>query len=519
MSEENNSESANQQHIPEADIPDLKKRDKERKKAGAVWGSAKPVGAPFNGATAAQGAARAAASASSAARFVASAPPAASWFARLGAKGLGQIILAAGAGLFIAGAGLLAYLHRHPASSGAGSPDLGAVSSSIKVRVEAPGSQERLDYAGGKGEIQFDKQAPKTPPKPQPEAAAEAQRADDVELVQQPLPQAQDLMRQAGGAKGMPFGANFDGGNAVLARKEAMAHYGPKMEAPRMLAFSPKGKGGKLSGKSRASIPRQKASQMSSARARSHLAVAQLRFARGMSVMGQSASGDELMRAQETAAFDQNVNKGGEMEVAMPGQGRTPSVTPAGGLDKAAEMPAAAVEPASVNETPYQTPLDQAMNMGAMAGQLKMMGMMLVAVGIMLMIAGIALIAAGMDILPIPIIGEIVGPPLIIAGMALLAAGIAMMAMGFMLMQMASNMGNNAKNLADQQVEQPYGQHYQKEIVDECMDQAVNSGTKPANCNPTTKPNTGGPTGVKEAVQTQQSATYELDAGRPVNGR
>ena len=91
-----NNEDVNQanQGAPAVDIPDLKKKEKERKKAGAGWGGAKPGGSSFSGATGGAGA-RAAASAASSAGGAAGAAGA---VGAVGAAGAAGVARTAGAG-------------------------------------------------------------------------------------------------------------------------------------------------------------------------------------------------------------------------------------------------------------------------------------------------------------------------------------------------------------------------------------------------------------------------------------
>ncbi|MFA6004304.1 MAG: hypothetical protein WC881_09575 [Elusimicrobiota bacterium] len=126
--------------VPAVNIPDLKKQDKERKKSGAAWGSGGSGGAPFSGATG--GTARAAASAARSAASAGSGAGAPAGFlaqaaARLLATTLGKVMVACAAALMLGGTALVGYkLLGHGAKSGAG-PELGGISSTMKVRSDS----------------------------------------------------------------------------------------------------------------------------------------------------------------------------------------------------------------------------------------------------------------------------------------------------------------------------------------------------------------------------------------------
>ncbi len=170
-------------------IPDLKKEEKERKKAGAAWGQAKPGGAPFAGARGAAGGARAAASAARAsasatrvaasavraaavgeeaaagaeAAFAAGAGGQAGFFATifgqvegvlasLTSTVLGKIAVAVAVALMMGGAALLAYKIVGRAMADASAPpDLAGISSNLKIRPGGGDSSLDYDARAGRG--------------------------------------------------------------------------------------------------------------------------------------------------------------------------------------------------------------------------------------------------------------------------------------------------------------------------------------------------------------------------------
>ena len=190
-----NNEDVNQSNdgAPAADIPDLKKKEKERKKAGAGWGGVKPGGGSFSGATGgtvARAAASAASSAGGAAAIGAAEAAGAGWLssmiATLTATVLGKALLAAGVAAFLMGAGLFGYAMLKGGAGGAagagGVGDLGAISSSMKVRGDGA---DRTGFIASNGEIMFD------PLKKAAEAKkAEAEKAPEDKTAGEAVPPA-----------------------------------------------------------------------------------------------------------------------------------------------------------------------------------------------------------------------------------------------------------------------------------------------------------------------------------------
>ena len=149
------------QSIPAAEIPNLKRQDQDRKKSGAAWGSAKPTGTPFAGARGAvsgAGSVGAVGGGSSGgigtllanlvARFQTILAP------LLGSV-LGKAVAMAIAAIVVGGLATVAF--RMMSSTGtpsSGSPELGALSSSIKVARDT--SDDRLEYAANSAKGKLD---------------------------------------------------------------------------------------------------------------------------------------------------------------------------------------------------------------------------------------------------------------------------------------------------------------------------------------------------------------------------
>ena len=171
---------------PVPSIPDLKKKDKERKRTGAVWSGARPGAGSFTGATggsgaagveiaggAAQSAAGAAGTAGGAGAFggasgaagaaapgglggwLANLAGSSGWLGGANASFLSKAMIAIGAASLIAGVGLYAFLRLHakPASS---SPELGPITDTIKVRRNPDDERLRMAAQAGHGQFMLD---------------------------------------------------------------------------------------------------------------------------------------------------------------------------------------------------------------------------------------------------------------------------------------------------------------------------------------------------------------------------
>ena len=503
---------------PVADIPDLKKKDTERKKAGVGWGSGQTAGSPFQGASGGGGAAGGAASAASRAASLSGAavqgPTAAvGLLGRLGAALTGKMVVAMGVVMVVAGAGLYVISGRMSAAAGAGAgrPDLGAVASSMKIRPGSPGGRFEKIVTLLRGEIKFEEAkrpaasvaAPAAQSVDAAEKAPAAEKAAGMEFsgVQAVAPAARDtLAHDLSGSKlttqlgGSPFsGMNVSSMHAGLAPR-----FGQSLGRGSGLALAgPLAQRGALGGAIRRSSRAASGRAMDVRRARSSRAIGQLKLARSLSMIGAGSHTDELSRTMAADAFDGGLTKGGEMAAPPdmpPGPSKTGPVSPVGGLGGGAPdttMPTEQETVAGQNVTPYQNPLDSALALGAQAGKLKIMSMMLIAIGIILIA-----------------IGSSMG----LWGWAVIAAGIALIAMGIMMLMQAMQMAAQAKALAEG-IKAQYGQEYQQDIVDECMDQAVGSGTQPKDCNPSTRPD---PKSDTSELTKERDSTFELESGKPV---
>lgn len=247
-------EEAPKPDLPEVDIPNLKKQEKERKKAGAAWGQGGKGANAWEGAVGGSGqgggalgaagrAGAAAGRAGGAARSAAAAARAASqgafegagffarFFGRIAARlmgggpvsqffgraaaalaqfattALGQLALAAAAAMIVAGVGLAAGMLLSGRGTGQGAlPDLGDIASSIRVR--RGGDMSGLDMAKNNGLLNFGDKKPAAT-----DAGAGAGKGGEG---------AGEGAGEA--AAGEEAAGGLDNGNMMAAQKDRLAH-------------------------------------------------------------------------------------------------------------------------------------------------------------------------------------------------------------------------------------------------------------------------------------------------------
>lgn len=479
-----NNEDVNQanQGAPAADIPDLKKKEKERKKAGAAWSGAKPGGGSFSGATGGS-VARAAASASSASGAAAGAAGAAgaaqaagaSWLsstlAALTATAMGKMLVAAGVAIFLAGAGLVGYamLNGGGAGGAGGIGDLGAISSSMKVRS---GDVDRTGFVASNGEIMFDPIKAAEAKKAAVEEKAPEEKTAEAPVPPEPTADAAGMWNRPGlehnlsGARlSSSLGGGFGGKNIFAGSNAA-----PKFNEALAKANIKGGEKGRLSASRAARTGRTvKGGKAKSMKA--NKAFGQLKIAKGMSALGAGASATEGAAATAANAFDGGQGAGNVVGAPSPtGAVDSPS-TPNGAPDMTApsvDTPAGTLmDPDNAQALEGIAALAKAAGeMKKKAAQMRMMGYALIAVGI-------ALIAAGCTIWTAWCI------PL----------GIMIAGVGYMLVDMAATMDKQAdmmKSMAEsasQALAARTSDIKQNEINQYCIDRAY-EGTDPKNCNP-----------------------------------
>ncbi|PIR15236.1 MAG: hypothetical protein COV48_15480, partial [Elusimicrobia bacterium CG11_big_fil_rev_8_21_14_0_20_64_6] len=388
-----NNEDVNQanQGAPAADIPDLKKKEKERKRAGAAWGGAKPGAGSFSGASGGTVARAAASAASSAGGAAGGLSP---LIAKMTATALGKVAVATGAALFLGGAGLFGYaMLQGGGAAGGAIGDLGALSSSMKIRA---GGGDRTGYVASNGEIRFDPikaaKAKKTEAEKAPEDAAA-----DAGVPPEPAADAGkgDLPRLehnlSGSKLSSSLGGGFGGKNIFAGNSSA-----PKLNADLGKVNIPGAQKGRLSANRRAATAR--VSRGGRARKmKANKAFGQLKVAKGMSALGAGNSAAEGAHSTASNAFDGGAGNGNVDGAPSMAEGEVDSPSSPNG---APDMTAPNVE------TPDASYLDQAnaaalagiAKMAKAAGEMKKKAAQMRVMGYILIAVGIALIAAGSTI-------------------------------------------------------------------------------------------------------------------------
>ncbi len=459
---------------PAADIPDLKKKDKERKKAGAAWSGARGGAGDFAGATGGGGA-RAAASAASASASSAAAEAAllgaedlgggglwaalSRFFAGLTGTLLGKMAVAAAAFLLVGAAGLLGYsLMKGGGGASLGSPNLGGITDSMRVRA---GGDDRLGVAS-KGELRFDPLSASKPAPTPPEAKkAEEKPAPDVKekvdaAADKPVP-AGELAHNLSGAKlSSSLGGDF-GNKNIFAGNSAAPKFGQGIGAAGLKKFQ--GSKGQL-GAMKASTVRGTPSQRSIGKASSQRAIGQLKMAKGMSMLGAQATSNEAASSAAQGAFDQQQTTGGNLATSGAPGGDTPNAL--GGGAPNTSMPGAPATPTTGGtDAGLQSALSQISSLANQAMSDMQTGMMELVLGAVLFAIGCCGIWTAY----------------------LIPIGLALMAMGYMEIQKAKQEEAQAMQMG-QQLAQSIGNQQQGAAVNYCTQQAVNSGTPVSSCNP-----------------------------------
>lgn len=462
---------------PEPDIPELKKKEKEKRGMGVPGYAGTGSPAPSIGLNVGGGAVRVGSSLASQPGLLGSGHIAATISRVLGgpqtflggifASSAGPALVLTG---MLVGAGAVAAAALR-LSGGFGSPAQGGGSfalpgpSTSGIVIDAPRDRS-LGYVAqaNQGEIFFNEEHPMAP-EPKKEEAPKEEAPKPPEVPKFEMPKPEDLMAKAGGL-------NRDGFIKKLTNDPRSLHGGglgqgaggfnlkKSFASTKLPSAKPLGK------TAAAKRARQKLAvrSLQTQKGRSSRAMGQLKLAKNMSVSGAGSPQDTQARQFITDAFEQGRSLGGDAGGLL-GAGGGDMTVPMGGPGITNDIPD--VGPAG-NVTPYQSNLDAARNLGNNAAMLKMIGMMLLA-------AGAALVAIGRALM-----GNHTTLPI---GVALVAAGMALIMMGLMMLAMSADMGQAAKGQGDV-MEQGYGQDDQGTVVDDCADQAVNGGVQTENCDP-----------------------------------
>lgn len=490
---------------PAADIPDLKRKEKERKKAGAAWGSAKSGGSPFHGAVGGNGAAaRSAASAASSAAGTAAgvgsqaavSGAAGGWLATALATTMGKALFGLGAFFMLAGAGFYGLsMMRGGGGEGSIVPSLGGLSSSLKID-RAGGDRTAIT---GKGDIRFDPLAAQA-------AKPEAAKPEEEKSAEEPVPPpASDLIDQirAGVAGKDKLAHNLSGAKLTSDLGGAFGNKnifsGGNPNAPKFntgLAKAnltiPKASNGKL-GAMKSNARAGRANRTAVNRAKTQRAFGQLKVARGMSAIGAGSNSAEGASGAAADAFDQRSTSGGELNTpgAPGGTGGTPTTGGGPGAPDVTSLPTIPDTPSGLSNPLMDQAYKNIEKMAAQAGRMKMMGMAL-------MVIGAALIVLGSQIL---------------MGWILIAIGVMLLGIGMMLLQQANQMAAMAKQMGSALANQYGTGTYQEQAVHECTDQVLANGG--GECD---RPMyTSGPTTVQQDVIAERETPVTMEGnGGPV---
>jgi hypothetical protein len=446
------------QGVPAADIPDLKKKGKERKKGGAAWsGSNGGAGSPFMGATGgtvAQAAASAAIGAAEAGEAGGIFATVSEFLTGLTATLAGKLALGAAALLFMIGAVAFGRSLLRGGPSDAAGPDLGPITDSVRIRT---GDGDMLGV-GGNGELAFGA----------PKAAARGAKLNVAAAAKDAAPQDQkaatDADGHAGDAAWTPpnllahnmngdklsnaIGGGAGGGGGFSASADGVAAKLNTAMSQLSGAKAPGAAKGNLNAMAMKST-RGGISAMDLNRAKSTQAIAQLKMARGMSVLGAASLSVEGASSAANDAFDQQDTNGGGLNMIAPDGIPNAGSGPTGAPDTTS-MPTVSTPPGTEADPNLQNEMSQIQQMAQEAAKLEALGMLLIAIGISLL-------------------GNPFTAPI----------GAALIAIGIMLEMMAAQLAAEA-NALGQQVAQQVGP-YQGTIVNQCTQQSLQGQS---NCTP-----------------------------------
>ncbi len=437
--------------VSSADIPDLKEKEKERKRGGLAWSGARAPGGVFQGA--AGGVARSAASVAGGAAGGAQAGV--GLLARIAALGLlGKISAAAAVVVMLVGAGLLgsALLRGAAGSSDAGNPSLGGISSSMKVRS---GGSDRIGV-DSKGEIAFDPVATAAPAgknveeaKPAGEEAPASDASDADRAKEEALAARDRLAHDLSGARlSGSLGGQFGGKNIFAG--------GGSASAPKFGASAPKftPKGGKAAPMRPGSVRASVGARSISSKGRSSRAIGQLRLAKGMSVLGAQAGSTEGASSGATNAFEQNSGDGGTLNTAG-GPGQTVVSPGTGGGEGVSGGGGAVTVPETFALDSIQAQIDAIRALTKQAQDMKEKGTNLIIIGAVCIVIGIILCAASFGT----------------AGWGFIILGVMLMYSGYKQLESSKDMADQAKQMGDALAARTG--EFQSAVVRQCVDDAI----------------------------------------------
>ena len=498
--------------VPAPELPEFKKKEKDKKSGGLYWQTASPGGG--------DALVRAASGGGWTSRFGLG-RLAASIARRLGPQSfLGTLLLSKLRGWLlpagiVAGATVLGVtavlLSRTPAPKPVAwaSPKLESPSSNIALNAPKDDSLSSLADAN-KGVVQFEEHAPAAAP---PEAAEATLGATPEAKVPQSV--AGVAAPQQPGRGGAPAaGVPNHGANQLTSKLGQFAQSngtfggagpgpakalndGSQLKQPPALPGSDKG--GKLSAFKKP-LARRTYSAMTGKQGRADMAMGQLKMAKALSRSGVSASSTEGQKQFSTDAFEQQAMKGGE--AAVPANDGVPQVVvpPGEGAPDGTTTPdpTAPDVPSAVDATPdYQQQNVMAKALAALSALLHMTATIMIAIGTALVAAGTAMMAASDPT------GAMlwVGLSLVIAGGGLIAGGGALQATAEGVAAVTNLIGNQM---------QSEGQTSQGQIASE-------TAWAQANGVPYVPPDMtkklGNNAELQQKIDETRNATYNLDGG------
>jgi hypothetical protein len=512
---------------PALDIPDLKKKEEEeRKRGGAALSSGKP-GTGFTGAVGGNGAAGARAAASSAAARAAAGEALGSSgilgaLAALTSTLIGKVFVAAAVALVLSLAAVLAYKLR-PAGAVSGGPGLAGVGSGLKVRKG--GGDRTFAYSGllawvrGSGADEKSPTQSKEDVPAAPQAQAAAKGGEPAGSGRGASGPGDRLAHDLSGAKlSTELGGSAGGKSLPSESNGGMLSSGFDLSkiAGMDSTAAQQGKLSKMSSGVRATV----SGRRSVSGARSQRAIGQLKLARNLT-SGMAGTTQEGARTMAADAFDGSKTNGGVLNTPSPGSSGAPvSLNSPGasggsggsggggfsGESGASGAPGVYTNPADLKGTlsdiPSETeaapgkdvtdwagPVTTALDMAQKAYEMNNQSTILFGLGAAATVAAIALLATGVS-----------APAAAVA----FAAAAALVASATVLRQQAIQTKEQATALG-RQIKDLYGQEYQKKIIDECLEQAL-AGTKPAECDPATKPDPKST--AAEDIKKEAESTY-----------
>jgi hypothetical protein len=464
---------------PAADIPDLKKKDKERKKGGAAWSGARGAASEFSGATGGTVSRAAASAAASAAAEGAGLVGAESggflagiarFVAGLTGTLLGKLAVAAAAFLMMAAAGLVGYALLKGNGAAVGGPNLGGIADSMHVRA---GGDDRMGV-NSRGELRFDPlSAAKKPAAAAPtdaKAASEAPAPAPAEKAAEakPVPSGQLAHNMSGTSLSSSLGGGF-GNKDIFAGNSAAPKFGAATAGLSKFAGS-KGTLGAM----KASTAHATASARSVKKGSANKAFGQLRLAKGLSLQGAGATSAEQASAAESGAFDQQQPAGGDLATNGAPGGDTPGSLGGGAPPIDTGAGPVPEDPCAVSGCTTDPGLQGAIaQISALADQ----AMNDMETGMGEIAAAVVLIAAGIALCCCATFWTVV------AGIALILAGVALLISGIMMVQQANDEKAKAEDMA-KQLGQSIGNKQQDDTLKWCTDWSVKTGQPMSACQP-----------------------------------